>query len=90
MVRHLRFVPAAPEYRSPVQKPQLMELTSTRFVAAMAVLLGHFSDLLALPPLVSQLISGGIGVSFFFVLLPFTFHTNAYLILIIYITLTFR
>ena len=71
MVRHLRFVPAAPEYRSPVQKPQLMELTSTRFVAAMAVLLGHFSDLLALPPLVSQLISGGIGVSFFFVLSGF-------------------
>jgi peptidoglycan/LPS O-acetylase OafA/YrhL len=48
-----------------------MELTSTRFFAAMAVLLGHFSDLLALPPVVSQLISGGIGVSFFFVLSGF-------------------
>jgi hypothetical protein len=48
-----------------------MELTSARFFAAMAVLLGHFSDLLALPPVVSQLISGGIGVSFFFVLSGF-------------------
>ena len=55
----------------PVQKPQLMELTSTRFIAAMAVLLGHFSELLALPPVVAQLISGGIGVSFFFVLSGF-------------------
>lgn len=51
--------------------PQLVELTSMRFVAAMAVLLGHFSDLLALPPWVSRLISGGIGVSFFFVLSGF-------------------
>lgn len=55
----------------PVSRPQLTELTSMRFVAAMAVLLGHFSDLLALPPVVSQFISGGIGVSFFFVLSGF-------------------
>ena len=55
----------------PLQPPQLRELTSTRFVAAMAVLLGHFADLLTLPPLVTQLISGGIGVSFFFVLSGF-------------------
>jgi len=56
---------------APLQKPQLRELTSTRFVAAMAVLLGHFADLLTLPPLVSRMISGGIGVSFFFVLSGF-------------------
>lgn len=54
-----------------MKKPQLMELTSTRFIAAMAVLLGHFADLLALPPWVSRTIGGGIGVSFFFVLSGF-------------------
>jgi len=71
MARLSLFVPAAIDMASPTQKPQLLELTSTRFVAAMAVLLGHFADLLALPPLVSRLISGGIGVSFFFVLSGF-------------------
>jgi peptidoglycan/LPS O-acetylase OafA/YrhL len=52
-------------------KPQLHELTSTRFVAAMAVLLGHFANLLDFPVFLQQLISGGIGVSFFFVLSGF-------------------
>lgn len=53
------------------QHSHLLELTSTRFIAAFAVLLGHFSGLLNLPSDVAQLISGGVGVSFFFVLSGF-------------------
>jgi peptidoglycan/LPS O-acetylase OafA/YrhL len=52
-------------------KPLLTELTSARFIAAMAVVIGHFADMLALPPIVARFISGGIGVSFFFVLSGF-------------------
>jgi peptidoglycan/LPS O-acetylase OafA/YrhL len=51
-------------------KGQLLELTSTRFFAAMAVLLGHFGDFLKLPSWFSWMV-GGFGVSFFFVLSGF-------------------
>jgi peptidoglycan/LPS O-acetylase OafA/YrhL len=54
-----------------IQKQHLLELTSTRFIAAFAVLLGHFSDLLNFPSFLAKLISGGVGVSFFFVLSGF-------------------
>ncbi len=50
---------------------QLHELTSTRFFAAMAVLLGHFNEFLGLPAWLAQWIAGGFGVSFFFVLSGF-------------------
>lgn len=49
---------------------QLHELTSTRFFAAMAVLLGHFAAFLHIPPSLTWMI-GGFGVSFFFVLSGF-------------------
>src|SRR5260221_10868016 len=55
----------------PAQKKQLLELTSTRFFAAMAVLLGHFNEWLDLPSWLSRWIAGGFGVSFFFVLSGF-------------------
>lgn len=54
-----------------MQKPNLDELTSTRFFAAMAVLLGHFNDFLRLPDLFVRAFTGGFGVSFFFVLSGF-------------------
>jgi len=56
---------------SSAQKIQLLELTSTRFFAAMAVLLGHFNEFLILPSWLSRWIAGGFGVSFFFVLSGF-------------------
>ena len=61
---------------SPLEKPgprtpHLLELTSTRFFAAMAVLLGHFQDFLGLPKWLTLWIAGGYGVSFFFVLSGF-------------------
>lgn len=52
-------------------KIPLLELTSTRFFAAMAVLLGHFNEFLPLPVWLSRWIAGGFGVSFFFVLSGF-------------------
>ena len=52
------------------EKSQLHELTSTRFFAAMAVFLGHFSGFLKFPSELSWMI-GGWGVSFFFVLSGF-------------------
>ncbi len=52
-------------------KGQLLELTSTRFFAALAVLLGHFDPFLGLPTWLSRWIAGGYGVSFFFVLSGF-------------------
>ena len=53
------------------RKAQLHELTSTRFFAAMAVLLGHFNEFLGMPEWLSRWIAGGFGVSFFFVLSGF-------------------
>ena len=55
----------------PARKAQLPELTSMRFFAAMAVLLGHFADMLALPAGITRWFAGGYGVSFFFVLSGF-------------------
>ncbi len=52
-------------------RPHLPELTSARFYAAMAVLLGHFGGFLALPPAFTRVVTGGYGVSFFFVLSGF-------------------
>jgi len=52
------------------EKTQLHELTSTRFFAAMAVFLGHFSGFLQWPDELGWMI-GGFGVSFFFVLSGF-------------------
>lgn len=49
----------------------LPALTSARFLAAMAVLLGHFAEFLALPPALARVMTGGFGVSFFFVLSGF-------------------
>jgi peptidoglycan/LPS O-acetylase OafA/YrhL len=54
----------------PAGKAQLHELTSTRFFAAMAVLLGHFAPFLHIPPWLAWIV-GGFGVSFFFVLSGF-------------------
>ena len=51
-------------------KVQLHELTSARFFAAMAVLLGHFQPYIGLPPWLGWM-AGGFGVSFFFVLSGF-------------------
>ena len=51
-------------------KGQLHELTSTRFFAAMAVLLGHFTPF-GIPPAFAMWFAGGFGVSFFFVLSVF-------------------
>ena len=53
------------------QRIHLAELTSTRFLAAFAVLLGHFKELLSLPPFVADLVGGGHNVSFFFALSGF-------------------
>lgn len=50
--------------------PDLPELTSARFFAALAVMLGHFNAFLQLPDSVWFLL-GGYGVSFFFVLSGF-------------------
>jgi peptidoglycan/LPS O-acetylase OafA/YrhL len=52
-------------------RSHLPELTSARFYAAMAVLLGHFAGFLALPPALARVFTGGFGVSFFFVLSGF-------------------
>lgn len=52
-------------------RTHLPALTSARFLAAMAVLLGHFAEFLALPPELARVIAGGFGVSFFFVLSGF-------------------
>lgn len=51
-------------------KGQLLELTSTRFLAALAVLLGHFGEF-GLPTGIVNSVAGGFGVSFFFVLSGF-------------------
>lgn len=51
-------------------KGQLHELTSMRFFAALAVLLGHFNPFIGLPTWISFM-TGGFGVSFFFVLSGF-------------------
>jgi peptidoglycan/LPS O-acetylase OafA/YrhL len=62
---------AAPTVPGVVPKTHLLELTSTRFFAAMAVLLGHFNDFIGMPEWLARWISGGFGVSFFFVLSGF-------------------
>lgn len=54
-----------------MQKPALLELTSTRFFAAFAVLLGHFNQYLGLPGWIAQWISGGHYVGYFFALSGF-------------------
>ena len=56
---------------APAPKAQLLELTSMRFFAAMAVLLGHFQAYLGMSPDVTKWFTGGYGVSFFFVLSGF-------------------
>jgi len=52
-------------------KSQLLELTSVRFFAAMAVLLGHFNEFMGIPDWIAPAFAGGFGVSFFFVLSGF-------------------
>src|SRR6185437_9215949 len=49
----------------------LAELTSVRFFAAAAVLLGHFQDMLGMPDTVAALVGGGQYVSLFFALSGF-------------------
>jgi len=55
---------------SPEDSRQLPELTSTRFLAAMVVMLGHFGLLIAPAGWIAPML-GGYGVSFFFVLSGF-------------------
>ena len=58
-------------------KSHLLELTSVRFIAALSVVLMHFSEYLALPqPWAQVLGAGGIGVTFFFVLSGFVLTYN--------------
>lgn len=54
-----------------MQKPTLLELTSTRFFAAFAVLMGHFNEFLHIPASIMQWFSGGHYVSYFFALSGF-------------------
>lgn len=59
-----------PRERPRLDPPDLPELTSARFFAALAVMLGHFSHYLDLPQEMWWML-GGYGVSFFFVLSGF-------------------
>jgi peptidoglycan/LPS O-acetylase OafA/YrhL len=54
-----------------MERPALLELTSTRFFAAFAVLFGHFNEFLHLPGSIPQWFAGGHYVSFFFTLSGF-------------------
>lgn len=53
------------------EQPVLLELTSARFLAAFAVLLGHLQPFLKLSETTVTHFTGGFGVSFFFVLSGF-------------------
>ena len=63
--------PGDPAGQAAADKPVLLELTTLRFAAAVAVLLGHFNHYIGFPILLGRAISGGWGVSFFFVLSGF-------------------
>ena len=57
------------------QKQRFDALTSARFFAALLVLLMHFSDFVRFPAIIMPVIaSGGIGVTFFFVLSGFVLY----------------